>query len=89
MTQRPKGYQPEGKGLTVLQLEIAKLELRPGDILVVRMPDGTHRRRVQDTFRILEKIKPAGVAAALFVGDIEFTVVTPEKEEEQHDPTAQ
>jgi len=63
----------------VLQLEIGKLELRSGDILVAKMLEGTHRERVKWAYHLLEKIKPVGVAVALFVGDIEFTVVQPEE----------
>jgi len=57
--------------IEVLKLEIAKLELQPGDVLIARLPTGS-RETPQEILEVLIKVLPEGASVAVFKGDIEF-----------------
>lgn len=62
--------------ITAISVEIAKLQLAPGDVLVVRGKghiDGELAIRLRET---LEAILPPGVKAMLIGDDVDLTVLT-------------
>lgn len=67
----------EAGNIEVLRFEIAKLELQPGDILIVRLPEGSpgNPKTALEvlSLEVLSKVLPKGVGVAVFKGDVEFT----------------
>jgi len=65
----------------ILKLEIGKLEMKSGDILVVRFPDiNVSDGKVRETQQELSSLLPPGTAAMLFVGDIKIDVISKENQ---------
>lgn len=54
---------------------IEKLDIRPGELLVVRFPAHTHARAVDEWAQDARKILPEGVGCMVLIGDIKLTVV--------------
>ena len=65
--------------LEVLQLEIAKLEVKPGELLAIRFPEGTPVEDIESCTTGLREVLPDGVKGIFFVGNIELFVVSAEE----------
>lgn len=68
---------PSRPGLSVdpVRVELAKLSLKPGDVLAMKVPAGTPMRGAEQIKGHIEKMLPEGVKSVLFLGDIELTVL--------------
>ena len=62
----------------VLAVEIAKLELKTGDILVVRYPAEWGIRRATGSVSMVKKVVPDGIPVLFFHGDVELSVIRKE-----------
>lgn len=72
--------------MEIEKLEIAKLELKDGDILAVIVPDKAPEVEVVRLSALLaEFLNPLGVKALVFRGDIELSVIS--KTEDNPDVT--
>jgi hypothetical protein len=64
--------------MTIETIEIAKLELQHGDILLVRVPpDWTHEQQERAVFAVKEAIKTVDGHVQILIGttDVEFQIV--------------
>lgn len=59
----------------VLNVEIAKLELKPGQLLVVNVPLGASSAECDILKTKLERILSDGVHCLVLRGDVKFTVM--------------
>jgi hypothetical protein len=61
------------------RFEVAKLQLAPGDLLVVRFPDGEPMSdpQIQKAMNSLKGLLPAGVGVAWFRGNVSIGVISP------------
>ena len=66
--------------INTIAVEISKLTLKPGDILVVRFPKEMHPRRIEAFLPLLkEELKTKlsnGVSTLFLHGDVELTIVS-------------
>jgi hypothetical protein len=62
---------------TVLRVEVAKLELQPGDVLLCQLPERASADEMQRIGAALRQLAPDGVRCAVVDGGAEFTVVRP------------
>ena len=60
--------------IVIKEVEVNKLRLRPGDILVFTLPEGTHRNWVQKFAYHVGKVIPRSVTSLIVAGDIKVTV---------------
>lgn len=61
--------------VTILQVEIAKLEPQPGDLLVFRLREPYPSAAVQEFARDVQSCLPAGIEAMILNEDMELTLV--------------
>jgi len=66
----------------VIVVEIAKLELKEGDILVVRFPVETHLDRMRYGVSAFKEVVPGGIPIIFFHGDVELSVISKDAESE-------
>lgn len=61
------------------RFEVAKLELRPNDLLAVRFPasEPMADEQIQKVMQSLKNILPASVGVAWFKGDVSIGVIRP------------
>lgn len=61
----------------ITKLEIAKLELKDGDILAVKLNGHPRMEEIEHVKSYLKKMLPSGVSALVFGGDdVELQIVT-------------
>ena len=64
--------------IEILQIEIGKLSLRPGDVLVVRFPEDTLRVEIFDTVESLKvSMKDFNNAVWVLRGGVKIDVIEP------------
>jgi hypothetical protein len=59
----------------VLRVEVAKLELQPGDVLLCQLPERASADEMQRIGAALRQLAPDGVRCAVVDGGAEFSVV--------------
>lgn len=60
----------------VLVVEIAKLEVKPGDLLLVTVPKVPHLEQKNHLMKVLDSVLPPGVKYMIATKEIEFSVVS-------------
>lgn len=64
---------------------IEKLDIHPGELLVVRFPAHTHVRAVDEWAQDTRKILPEGVGVMVLIGDVRLTVVKAAQADEDYE----
>lgn len=59
----------------MIDFEFDRLQLDPGDILVVTLPVGARKDRIRDVFESVKAILPDGTKALIRSDNIEFEVL--------------
>ena len=67
----------------IMKLEIAKLEMKPGDVLVVRLPILEYMDNLQDGLdgfqEVLAAAIPNGCTCLILPTEAELSIITPEQ----------
>ncbi len=71
------GGEPESESAKIIRLEIARLEVKPGEMLVLRCPRMTDAQ-YENFIPPLERALPHGVTVILLTPDTELLVVSPQ-----------
>lgn len=61
-----------------VEIQVAKLDLHSGDILVARIPETIDDATREDISRTLQELVPRGVSSILAPEWLEFVIVVPE-----------
>lgn len=69
--------------IEVLRVEIAKLELKPDDKLLVTLPKGTPREHAMFVHQSLERILGAADRYIVKTADVEVSIVSPSDREDE------
>lgn len=65
------------RGWTPPAFEIAKLEIKPGDFLVLRFKERLNAQQVDCLRAAVERQLPSGVKALVFDGQVDLQVLAP------------
>ncbi len=60
-------------------IEIAKLELKKDDVLVIRFPEVFRQKRVEAIMGFFKQVIPDGIAVVYCQGEVELSVISKEK----------
>jgi hypothetical protein len=77
MAHRPLRVAPPAPNLVAVTVELSKLSLSPGDVLVAKLPGSVPMEVAHTARNELCKLVLDSVRVAVFVGDIELAVITP------------
>lgn len=68
--------------ITAVAVEISKLSLGPGDLLLIKCPENTSQYQITSLLGVMKRLKPDGVKVLAIAGAFEFTVLTGQGEPE-------
>ena len=66
-------------------IEVTKLNLQPDELLVVRFPEETPPRAVDEWVQSAKSIIPHGVGVMVLIGDVKLAVIKSVQADEDYD----